>query len=156
MKGFITFGLLSLFNVLSISEEVYKALGSNKEDDIDNVMSKIEVLSSTTPLEAYKGVLLMRKADFATTPKKKLDTFKLGHKLLEEAIVIEPNNVEFRFLRLMIQENAPKVLKYNSQTIEDGNLVKEHFKVLDSKLQGQIVAYAQQSTVLKPSDFLNK
>lgn len=156
MKVLFTCGLFILFNAFSISDDVYEVLASENEVELDNVIAKIDGLESSSFLDAYKGVLLMRKADFATTPKKKLDTFKSGHLLLEAAISNEPDNAEFRFLRLMIQENAPKVLKYHSQIEEDAIIVKDQFKTLSPSLQDQILTYVDQSTVLKPSDFLKK
>lgn len=46
---------------------------------------------------------------------------------MEGAIPGDKNNSEYRFLRLMIQENAPDILGYNMEIEEDAAAVKKHF-----------------------------
>ena len=67
---------------------------------------------------AFLGAMIMRKAGIGGNPASKLKLFKQGHKLLEAAIAKDPNNAEFRFLRLIIQENSPGILGYNNDRTE--------------------------------------
>ena len=62
----------------------------------------------------FTGALLMKKAGFNAPPAIKLHLFKSGHKMLEAAIRNNPENAEFRFLRLIIQEHAPGILGYKN------------------------------------------
>ena len=91
----------------------------------------------------------MKKAGLAGIPVQKLNLFKQGHKELEAAIKREPKNVEFRFLRLMIQENAPGVLGYKDQLPEDSEYIKKSYKTLPDEVQRAIEDYSKKSKILK-------
>ncbi|TDX01348.1 hypothetical protein [Dinghuibacter silviterrae] len=99
--------------------------------------------------EGFEGALLMRKAGKRSNVADKLSDFKAGGKKLEAAIRADSTNVEFRFLRLCIQENAPHFLGYHSDLDRDNVYVSRHFKQLTSVVQDAIRAYSQQSHVLK-------
>jgi hypothetical protein len=99
--------------------------------------------------EGFEGALLMRKAGKRSSVKDKLSDFKAGGKKLEAAIKADSTNVEFRFLRLCIQENAPRFLGYHSDLDRDNVYISHHFKQLSPVVQGAIKAYSQQSHVLK-------
>ncbi len=72
---------------------------------------------------AYQGALYMKKADFVKGVKDKIKTFKKGAQILEDEIAKKPSNAEFRFLRLAVQEHAPRILKYNKNINEDKKAV---------------------------------
>ena len=74
--------------------------------------------------------------------------FKEGGKKLEAAIKAAPNNVEFRFLRLMIQENAPKIVGYDENIKVDSESVKANLKSLSPATQAAIGQYAKKSKYL--------
>ncbi len=105
--------------------------------------------------QAYTGVLLMRKAEFVKGVKKKLDLFKEGGRKLEDAIVKNKSNAEYRFLRLLIQENAPGLLRYNDNIQEDAKMVKDYYTQLNVDTQKAVLDYCKKSKVLKPEDFKN-
>lgn len=84
---------------------------------------------------------------------KKIATFKAGGKLLESAIQSDPNNAEYRFIRLTIQEHAPKILKYNKNIEEDKVLILKGYKKMDSKTRAYVLDYAKQSDILSAKDF---
>ena len=85
-------------------------------------------------------------------PKAKLNTFKSGHKFLEAEILKAPDDIEFRFLRLVVQESAPKILNYNQNKQEDKLLIINKYKSLDAYLQNYILQYCKQSKVLTVKD----
>ena len=95
----------------------------------------------------------MKKAGLLSKAKEKLSTFKSGRQKLEAAISREPGNAEFRFLRLIIQENAPKIVKYKTSINEDGMIVRTSFKKLPPVVQQAIRDYSKKSKTLAPSDF---
>ena len=130
----------------------YKILKSGTAKEIDNEISKIEA-SALADKEAFKGALLMRKAGLVDVPKKKLDYFKSGRIKLETVLRDDSNNAEYRFLRLIIQEHAPKVVKYNGQLQEDAAFIKKNYKTLSPDIQKIIIDYSQTSKFLKPQDF---
>jgi hypothetical protein len=93
----------------------------------------------------------MKKAGLVGGPGKKLRTFKDGHKRLEAAIQKDSNNAEYRFLRVMVQENAPGILNYNKELQTDGEFVNKHFEKLPPVVQKAITDYSKRSKVLKPA-----
>ena len=130
----------------------YAVLKSEKPDEINNELSKIEN-ASFREKQAYEGTLLMRKAGLLKKPKDKLHLFKEGATKLETAIANDNDNAEYRFLRLIIQEHAPGILKYNKRINDDSAFIKTHFKSLQPAVQQAVVDYAKSSKTLHPQDF---
>jgi hypothetical protein len=130
----------------------YAAMASDK---IELIKAQEEVVkSSSMPgKEAFEGALLMKRAGLVGKAGDKLSLFKSGHKLLDEAIKNDGDNPELRFLRLMIQENAPKILKYKSNISSDSQFIKQQFHQLNPEVQKAVIEYSKQAKTLKPSDF---
>jgi hypothetical protein len=103
--------------------------------------------------EGYEGVLLMKKAGLVSRPKKKLDLFKEGRIKLETAILADNNNTEFHFLRLAIEEHAPKIVKYHADIETDKQIVVKNYKNLSQPVQHAILDYCKKSQVLHTEDF---
>ncbi|MCF0056964.1 hypothetical protein [Dyadobacter sp. CY356] len=151
--GFIFIVLFSAF----ISKEVdksnfYKAFSARNEQEIDGMISLLEKEKSSSANLAYQGALYMKKADFVKGANNKIKTFKKGAGILEDEIAKKPSNAEFRFLRLAIQEHAPKILKYNKNQSEDKKVIAEGYKNLDPELKKIIKNYAASSAVIKIDD----
>jgi hypothetical protein len=130
----------------------YKVMESGSEADINSQLTILKV-SSIADKEAFEGALLMKKAGMAAGARKKLNLFKEGHKKLEAVLNKDSSNVEFRFLRLMIQEHAPGILGYKKELGRDSRYIQEHFKKLSPVVQQAVVDYSKQSKVLKPVHF---
>lgn len=131
----------------------YKAFESNSEEKIESKLSNLEKMSASTTKDAYIGALIMKHSQFWETPKEKATHFREGKNLLEQAISSKPTNAEFRFLRLAIQENTPKVLKYKINLEEDKNLIIEKFGTLDAIVKKVIKTYAKSSNILSEEQF---
>lgn len=125
----------------------YAAFESGEETSLDAQLKQVTVLAGYEK-DAFEGALLMRKAGFQSTPLKKLSLFKEGGKKLEAAIKAHPNNVEYRFLRLMIQEHAPKIVGYDKELKEDSQLIKSRKSSLPVATQNAVNAYAKKSKYL--------
>jgi len=125
----------------------FTAMASGSSKQIDAQMNALENVSGTDK-EAFEGALLMRKAGTLAVPAKKLATFKQGHKKLEGAIAKDPGNAEYRFLRLMVQENAPRSLGYYKSIGHDSKFVKDNFKTLPSATQSSVTSYSNKSKSL--------
>lgn len=130
----------------------YHVMKSGGIDEIDDQLSIINS-SSIKEKEAYEGALLMRKAGVVKKAKEKLRLFKSGRIKLETAIHLDNDNVEYHFLRLMIQEHAPKVTKYHGQIKEDSRYIRENFKKLPEVVQKVVIDYSKTSKILQPVDF---
>jgi hypothetical protein len=134
----------------SFSKTAYfKVIQGKDVKAIQKLIITIDQSSASSDRTAYLGALTMKFANFKDTPKEKLEVFKKGKDLLEKAITANKKNTEYRFLRLMIQENAPKILKYSSNKSEDAAWIKEHYASCSSEIIQVIKNYAAQSVVLE-------
>ena len=70
-------------------------------------------------LAGYKASGTMMMAKYVFNPLSKLSFFSKGKKLMEKAIEKDNENIELRFLRFMVQTNAPSFLGYRSAIQED-------------------------------------
>ncbi|MGN6438684.1 MAG: hypothetical protein ACTHMM_19230 [Agriterribacter sp.] len=130
----------------------YAALSSA---DLATINQELAVVGKGDPTVqlAFEGALMMKKAGLLKGPGKKLQEFKAGKEKLETALQADPNNTEFRFLRLMIQENAPKILGYYKDLEQDHEHLRKNFKSLSSPVQQTVLNYTKKSKILKSTDF---
>jgi hypothetical protein len=126
----------------------YKAMESESKSLVDAQISELNSAPANVK-NAFMGAMIMRRAGIGGNPASKLKLFKQGHKLLESAIAGDPNNPEFRFLRLIIQENAPGILGYKSDEERDSEFIRKSYKSLPEDLQKTIADYNKKSKVLK-------
>ena len=151
MKILILFITLSLFASSGSAIDkgtYYKTLSSNNESEIDKALKVLAQEDETAINKAYRGALISKKADFASFPADKLKLFKRGVTMIEDAIEKAPENIEFRFLRLVIQENSPGFVGYKDNIEEDKNLIYKHFSRLEKSIQTAIKDYAKNSEFL--------
>lgn len=128
----------------------YKTLASGNTAAIDFQLSIVQA-SDIPEKNAFEGTLMMKKAQLVSKPKEKLSLFKSGRMRLESSIASDKENTEYRFLRLIIQEHAPKIVKYRKNLEEDSELVRTNFKTLSLELQQIITDYSKKSSILKIS-----
>jgi len=123
--------------------------------DLDAIINEITIVqnSSSPNKQGYEGALLMKQASLEKRPKKKLDLFKAGRIKLETAILADNDNTEFHFLRLAIEEHAPKIVKYHADIDNDKLIVQKNFKNLSPAVQHAILDYTKNSKVLHAGDF---
>lgn len=152
MQVIATILAASLLWAATMTQTFYKAFGSNSLTTIEAALDRLESEQSSTTNKAYKGALLMKKSNFLKSAAQKIALFKEGNKYLEAAITKDPSNLEFRFIRLTIQENAPKILKYNKNINEDKSLIIKGYKKMSSRYKAYVLDYAQESTILNVSD----
>jgi hypothetical protein len=126
----------------------YAALASGNVAEIETQLNLAKAQNTGENI-AYEGALLMKKAGLAGKPKEKLRLFREGRSKLESSINSNSGNIEYRFLRLIIQEHAPKIVKYRNNLEEDSQLIQSHFKSLAQPLQQAITDYSKQSKILK-------
>lgn len=126
----------------------YNAMAAN---DVNSINAQLTVVktSSINEKEAYEGALLMKKAGLMTRPAEKLSLFKAGRLKLEAAIKKDKENAEFSFLRLIIQEHAPKIVEYRNNIDADISTIRSNFKTLSPVVQQAINDYTKKSKVLK-------
>jgi hypothetical protein len=130
-------------------EAFYNAMAASDINSINNQLAVVKA-SSINEKEAYEGALLMKKAGLVTKAQEKLSLFKQGRSKLEAAIKKNKDNAEFSFLRLIIQEHAPKVVEYRNNIDADVSTIRSNFKTLHPVVQQAINDYTKKSKVLKP------
>ena len=126
----------------------YQAMQQDKKELVNDQLRSLSKAPAGVR-QAFEGALTMKKAGLGGVPGQKLKLFKTGHKELEAAIKKEPGNVEFRFLRLLIQENAPGILGYKDNLTEDSEMIKKSYKTLPEEVQKAIEDYSKKSKILK-------
>jgi hypothetical protein len=161
MKYKLFFALIFLFgNTIAEAKLVaykfdkaafYAVIKSGDKDEIENEL--VVVTSATiSEKEAYEGFLLMRKAGLVGKPAERLRLFKAGRIKLETALLNDSENAEYHFLRLIIEEKAPKIVKYHSNIEADKQIVIKAYKNLPAVVQQAIVDYSKSSKILHQQD----
>ena len=133
MKALLLFTfLVSVFVVTPKVSEIragYSKAAGNKEMIIklNDALSEVKKRDNKV-LVAYKGAVLTAMAKYTKGKKEKKEFFKTGAELIEFAVASSPNDIEIRTIRLSIQENAPKFLKYNKSILEDKAFILKNFE----------------------------
>ena len=128
---------------------IYNALAGDSKELVQKQLDGIENMKESSEVKAFKGALQMKAAQFQKTAKDKMTLFNSGKKVLESEIKSNDGNVEYRFLRLLIQENAPKQLKYNGKIEEDAAAVIVGYSKLKESAKTAVESYAKKSASLK-------
>jgi len=103
---------------------------------------------------AYKGAAFALKSKFTFNKKDKKEFFVSGVKLIENAVKEEPQNIEIRLVRLSIQENTPKFLKYKSNLEEDKKLILFGYDKQPKEIKECVKKYVSNSSVFSESEKL--
>ena len=97
-------------------------------------------------LVAYKGAVMTLMAKHTKDRQQKKDFFKNGVALIEAFIQQNPNNIEAHYLRLSVQENAPKFLGYHKDIDLDKQFILTNWRSLkDQSLKGIVKEYVAAS-----------
>lgn len=149
----IIFSMLLVWNT-TVSPKAYEYLKAENLTTLKEGVSYLSAQESTDQNKAYIGTIYMKMAGYESTPKTKLDVFRKGHDMLESVILTNQSNGEYRYLRLIIQENAPSILMYNSNITEDVNTIEGTFSDFSKTLQKIVLDYAKQSNALSHDKLL--
>jgi hypothetical protein len=128
---------------------IYSALASDSKELVQKQLDGLQGAKESSEVKAFKGALQMKAAQFQKTAKDKMTLFNAGKKVLESEIKSNDGNVEYRFLRLLIQENAPKQLKYNGNIDEDVAAIIAGYSKLKESTKTAVESYAKKSASLK-------
>lgn len=128
--------LFLTFNINSNNCEDLTKIRNLFEQNIQKekeLLSMIEVCknSACDDITPYYAVAIMKKAEHAWNPMKKMAYFKEGKNMLETFINEHPKNIEARYVRWLTQKKAPSVLGYNSNLKEDLQFVEKNISKSD-------------------------
>ncbi|MGI9552103.1 MAG: hypothetical protein ACR2MT_12950 [Aurantibacter sp.] len=123
-----------------VTQRMYKALAEvTKEDRAITV--------------AYKGGITTIMAKHAKGIKEKKTFFREGVSLLEHAVSEEGNNIEIRCIRLGVQENSPKFLRYRGNIEADKQFILENFSSQTSQeIKNFVKGYVQHSAAFSSEE----
>jgi hypothetical protein len=141
-------------SVAADRDNFYEALSGNSKELVESLIGEYEqVLDSNSLVNVFKGALYIKRADFLSVPARKLESFKKGRDMLELEILHNPNNSEYRFIRLILQEQTPPMLRYKVNLDEDKQFILSAFPQIDQQLKSRILNYSKSSRVLKFEEF---
>lgn len=143
---------MTLFVLLSVSLATHTALldvrnqyhqAINNEKAVSALHTKLnEVANESYTFLGYFGAVKMLMAKYALMPTQKFAYFNEGKVKLEQAIAVEPENLELRYLRHAIQRNTPSFLGYNQNLNEDKYLLLSSVNACtDTDLKVRIKTY---------------
>ncbi len=103
---------------------------SNDEVECQKLLKLTEgsVLEEDIIAYSYHAVSKMLNSKFSLNPFFKFSEFNAGKDMLEEAISLEPNNLELRFLRYCVQINTPKFLNYKANLDADSLFISNQLE----------------------------
>jgi len=151
MKNITLFILISLVHSSIIAQKtslnnirvLYQKSATDKNSciQLNKEIASVQIYEDAV-LYGYKAVSKMMMANYVTNPFTKLSYFKEGKKMLDNVIDNNKTNIELRFLRLCVQENAPAFLGYNDDIDDDKKFIKLYLASLkDFQLKTQIHDY---------------
>lgn len=144
---FLTFFSL---NAKSIDKKhFYEVFKGESIVSIESLLSVYEKIKNPeAEVLLYKGALYVKKSGFLKNANEKIEFFKKGREIIEKKIIEQPDNVEFRFVRLIVQEEVPTILRYYTNKEEDAKIVIEGTSRLEKVVQDAIFDYSKKTSYL--------
>ena len=90
----------------------------------------------------YYASAIMKQAEYVSSPLKKLKYFKQGKAMLEKHITEHPNDLEARYVRILVQKNVPSILGYSNNIPSDTRFIK-------SRIANSGLSVSYKKTILK-------
>lgn len=143
---FLFISIFTFQNItLSEARKAYEKANENKQNAL-NFYNELENYSGNNQtLLAYKGTAFALHSKYVGTKESKKEDFTKGVDYIENAIKAEPNNIEIRMIRLSVQENIPKMLKYKMNITEDKNQILKLYNSQNSEIKQLIKSYVKSS-----------
>jgi len=115
----LLFPFLLMGNDCSNMPEIREAYGNIKTEQ--ELLTFIDLIgdSSCDKVLPYLASAEMQKAQFAFAPWTKYRHFRKGKKQLEAFIKNNPDNIEARYIRFLVQTHVPFFLAYSKEIKED-------------------------------------
>jgi|GEM_PF-2280348 len=133
-KGLLTGIVVILVNVLfgqTNAAPIYQIyyLKARTNPEIAAFYQYCKQHATANPLDkGYLGTATAMYAACAENVIEKFSFFNEGTSLLDQAVNQDPTNPEIRFLRLSVQEKAPRMLNYNNNLEQDAQVIYQAFQ----------------------------
>lgn len=144
----VTLGISSETEISSIRELYSKAA---KSADQANVLSqKLSPITTQSEnlLVVYRGASLTLNAKYAKSVVDKVSLFKEGVKFIEQAVKKDSANIEIRFVRFTVQENAPYIVRYKKNLQSDKSFILSNYKEQPVALKVYLKEYLKNAKTL--------
>lgn len=116
---------------------------ADSKENTATLYNQLKNYSKSDPiLLAYKGASYGLQARYVADKKQKKELFISGAKDIEAAVKASPNSVEIRLVRLVIQENTPKILKYKANINTDKQMILTNFESQSKVVKDAVKRYA--------------
>ena len=143
---FLFISIFAFQNVtLSEARKAYATANANKQNALNFYNELKNYSGNNQTILAYKGAALALQSKYVGTKESKKENFTKGVGYIENAIKAEPNNIEIRMIRLSVQENIPKMLKYKMNLSEDKNSILKSYNSQNSDIKQLIKSYSKSS-----------
>ncbi|MBC7418811.1 MAG: hypothetical protein H7325_11725 [Pedobacter sp.] len=129
------FAQLSEKQLAQVKVDLIGAVESSKTTD--SLYDKLNGLQRKTPIVvAYVGALQALKAKHAWNPYSKVANINRSLKTLAQAVKMDNNNLEIRFIRFSIEYHTPAFLGFGKDLEEDRKEILKHFRNENFKSTG--------------------
>ncbi|TJZ61910.1 hypothetical protein FAZ15_05165 [Sphingobacterium olei] len=146
---------ISPIDLSTIRADFEKA--ENSKANTEHIYNLLKGYDKGDPvIQAYKGAVYSLQARYATEKNDKKELFVAGVKDIEAAVENAPNNVEIRLVRLIIQENTPKMLKYKMDIETDKKMILANFSAQNTAVKGLIKRYATKRSAVFTASEIDK
>jgi len=143
---FLFLSVIAFQNVtLSEARKAYATANANKQNALNFYNELKNYSGNNQTILAYKGAALALQSKYVGTKESKKENFTKGVGYIENAIKAEPNNIEIRMIRLSVQENIPKMLKYKMNINEDKNSILKSYNSQNTEIKQLIKSYSKSS-----------
>lgn len=123
MVGFIQSS--SLISLTELRARYKKAVDDEKHADA--LLKIVSAKEGDAVFLAYKAGLESIQAKHAFNPAKKLSHVSKSMKTFEKAVAKDPENIEIRYLRFVIQYHVPSFMGYSKDLEKDKAVIIENF-----------------------------
>lgn len=119
--------------------------------NVDILYNKLDDYSGNNQtIIAYKGASVILKARFVKDKATKKKYFTDGATLINDAVKNGSKDVENRLIRLIIQENIPKFIKYNQNIQQDKQFIVDNYNSAPKEVQTLVKTYAKKYNTFTP------
>lgn len=119
--------------------------------NVDVLYNKLDDYSGNNQtIVAYKGASVILKARFVKDKATKKKYFTDGATLINDAVKNDSKDVENRLIRLIIQENIPKFIKYNQNIQQDKQFIVDNYNSAPKEVQTLVKTYAKKYNTFTP------
>ena len=125
-----SFELLSNPDIKKVRADFYEiALNSSRTIEVLNEVRAIENPSAV--IKAYEGAIEAMMARVVWNPITKLKHVRKSQKIFKEAVKMDEDNVEVRFIRFAVEYNIPHWLGFSKNLQTDKDFIMANLEKFD-------------------------